>query len=262
MFRTFEISEPRFESAGLRHVTVKSASLKGRGDITLWVPSGVTPVGMVLLLHGVYGSHWAWALKGGAHRTADRLVASGEIPPFVLAMPSDGLWGDGSGYWKHPAQDFERWMVEDVPAAVLRAVPALSETSPRYITGLSMGGYGALRLACRYPDRFAAASGHSSITRFEQLALFVEEPLGAYGLGEGARDVLDVALANRDQLPRLRFDCGTEDLLIEANRELHQGLERAGIAHEYEEFPGGHEWPYWEKHLAETLRFFGRTRTG
>jgi putative tributyrin esterase len=262
MFRTFEISEPRFESAGLRHVTVKSASLKGRGDITLWVPSGVTPVGMVLLLHGVYGSHWAWALKGGAHRTAERLVASGEIPPLVLAMPSDGLWGDGSGYWKHPTQDFERWMVEDVPAAVLRAVPVLSETSPRFISGLSMGGYGALRLACRFPDRFAAASGHSSITRFEQLALFVEEPLDAYGPGEGPRDVLDVALANRDRLPRLRFDCGTEDLLLEANRELHRGLERAGIAHEYEEFPGGHEWPYWEKHLAETLRFFGRTRTG
>jgi len=262
MFRTFEISEPRFEWAGLRYVTVKSAALKGRGDITLWVPTGAVPVGMVLLLHGVYGSHWAWALKGGAHRTADRMVASGEIPPMVVAMPSDGLWGDGSGYWTHPAQDFERWMVEEVPAAVIQAVPALSEGAPRFIAGLSMGGYGALRLACRYPERFAAASGHSSITRFEQLALFVEEPLEAYGPGEGPRDVLEVALANRHRLPPLRFDCGTEDVLIEANRELHRALESAGVPHVYEEFPGGHAWPYWETHLAETLRFFGRTARG
>ncbi len=257
MFRTFEISDPRFESQGLRCVTVKSAAMKGRGDITLWVPPGAKPAGMVLLLHGVYGSHWAWALNGGAHRTAERLMKSGEVPPLVLAMPSDGLWGDGSGYWKHPERDFERWMVEEVPAAVARAVPTLGESSPRFIAGLSMGGYGALRLACRHPGVFAAAAGHSSITQFEQLAGFVEEPLESYGRGEGPRDVLDVVLANRDRLPRLRFDCGTEDPLIGANRALNRALESAGIPHEYREYPGGHEWPYWEAHLAETLQFFG-----
>ena len=74
--------------------------------------------------------------------------------------------------------------------------------------------------------------------------------------------VLETALANRERLPRLRFDCGTEDLLIEPNRDLHRALEAAGIAHVDEEFSGGHEWPYWETHLAETLRFFGRTLTG
>lgn len=46
--------------------------------------------------------------------------------------------------------------------------------------------------------------------------------------------------------------------LIEPNRALHAGLIAAGIAHTYEEFPGGHEWPYWEAHLAATLRFFAR----
>lgn len=258
MFRTFEISEARFESSGLRWVTVKSEALKGRGDITLWVPSTGVPVGMVLLLHGVYGSHWAWALKGGAHRTAARMVAAGELPPVVVAMPSDGLWGDGSGYWTHREQDFERWVVEDVPAAVIRAVPSLSEQAPRCIAGLSMGGYGALRLACRHPGAFAAASGHSSITRFEQLSMFVEEPLEAYGSGGGPRDVLEAALANRDRLPPLRFDCGTEDPLLDANRDLHRALDAAGVAHAYEEFPGGHEWPYWETHLVDTLRFFKR----
>lgn len=256
MFRTFEISEARHEHAGLRWVTVKSASLRGRGDITLWVPPGGRAAGMVVLLHGVYGSHWAWAMKGGAHRTAERLVAAGDIPPLVLAMPSDGLWGDGSGYRAHGGRDFERWIVEEVPAAVERAVPGLGAGTPRFVAGLSMGGYGALRLACRYSGAFVAASGHSSITRFEQMAAFVEEPLAAYADPAGEPDVVDEVLAHQDRLPRLRFDCGTEDPLIEPNRTLHLQLEAAGIGHEYREFPGGHEWEYWEAHFEDSLRFF------
>ena len=101
-FRTVELSDPALESGGLRMMTVKSPALRRRGDLTLWVPGRVTEgMPLVVLLHGVYGSHWAWALKGAAHVTAAALMEAGEIPPMVLAMPSDGLWGDGSGYVKH-----------------------------------------------------------------------------------------------------------------------------------------------------------------
>ena len=95
-FRTVEISDPDLESDGLRWMTVKSAALRRRTDLSLWVPEEGRGRAMplVVLLHGVYGSHWAWALKGAAHRTAAALIRSGEIPPMVLAMPSDGLWGD------------------------------------------------------------------------------------------------------------------------------------------------------------------------
>src|SRR3546814_20544624 len=96
-------------------MTVKSASLGARADISLFVPdcvAGLADVPIVILLHGVYGSHWAWALKGGAHLTAQRLIDEDTIPPLVLAMPSDGLWGDGSGYVPHRTRDFERWIVE------------------------------------------------------------------------------------------------------------------------------------------------------
>jgi enterochelin esterase-like enzyme len=53
----------------------------------------------------------------------------------------------------------------------------------------------------------------------------------------------------------MRFDCGTEDSLIEANRELDQTLTRMNIPHDYQEFPGGHDWPYWSEHVRETLAF-------
>ena len=260
-FRTIEISDPRFEAEGLRWVTVKSPALRQRADLTLFVPrqaSSTKDVAMVILLHGVYGSHWAWALKGAAHRTVARLIDAGEIPPLVLAMPSDGLWGDGSGYLPHQQQDFERWIVDDVPAAVREAVPSVSEESPLFINGLSMGGFGALRLAGKYAHRFRAAGGHSSMTHFDQFPMFVEETLERYHCPSTDRSVLETLLRNRDKLPPLRFDCGSEDQLIEFNRQLSRELKKAGIAHEYEEFPGAHSWPYWELHLADMLRFFGR----
>ena len=62
------------------------------------------------------------------------------------------------------------------------------------------------------------------------------------------------AKRNRDHLPPWRFDCGTEDYMLEESQQLHRELEAEGIAHTYQEFPGGHTWEYWEKHIEDTLR--------
>jgi len=260
MFRTINISEPRFESDGLRCVTVKSTALRARGDLTIWAPPNVKPAGLVILLHGVYGSHWCWALKGGAHHTARRLIAAGEIPPLVLVMPSDGLRADGSAYLRHgDGVDFERWIVEEVPVAARAAVPSLDETTPRFIAGLSMGGFGALRIGARHGRYFHGISGHSSITHFSQMTRFIEEDPATFGALAIDESVLDAMVSAGSTLPPLRFDCGTTDSLLAANRDLHLGLLNCGITHIYEEFPGGHEWPYWEMHIADTFRFFART---
>jgi tetratricopeptide (TPR) repeat protein len=69
-------------------------------------------------------------------------------------------------------------------------------------------------------------------------------------------DALAALVRSRGNLPPIRFDCGTEDFLIEPNRELHRGLTAAGIPHRYEEFAGAHTWDYWEQHLPRSLRFF------
>lgn len=258
-FHTIELSDAPYESGGLRFLTIKTPNLKGRGNICLFVPEvakGMTGLPIYILLHGVYGSAWIWALKGGAHHAAQRLMAAGEIQPAILAMPSDGLWGDGSAYFSHHAKQFDRWIVEDVPLAVMENVPEASGDSAICIGGLSMGGYGALMLGARFPDRFQAVSGHSSITCLEQMQLFVEEPLEEYTSQTDLPDVIDAVRLNADRLPPLRFDCGVEDDLIDANRLLHQQLESLGVKHQYEEFAGGHEWPYWQEHVEKTLRFF------
>ena len=100
------------------------------------------------------------------------------------------------------------------------------------------------------------------MTRFEQHTQFVEERLEEYRCPDEDRSVFATMLRNRNRLPPIRFDCGTEDPLLEANRELTGQLKTAGIPHEYVEYPGSHEWPYWEKHLEDMLLFFAKTLRG
>lgn len=259
-FRTTEISNPQFENSGLRFITVKTPNLKGRGDICVYVPQGskaADTLPIVLLLHGVYGSAWSWAYSTGIHLKLAELIKSGELPPMILAMPSDGLWGDGSAYLPHQGYNFEKWIVDDVPAAVIENIAGAKKDSPLFIAGQSMGGFGALRIGAKYGQRFKAISGLSSITSLLQIKLFAEEPLKYYAQDIIAdEDVLATFKLYRSQLPPVRFDCGSNDLLIKYNRELHKRLDAEGIPHIYEENPGGHEWSYWSKYIITTLKFF------
>ena len=260
-FRTTESGDFPCPGGVLKHVTVKSPALGARADASVYIPDQarrLEKVPVAILLHGVYGSHWIWAGMGKAHTTLQSLIDAGEVSPMILAMPSDGLWGHGSAYLNHSGKDFEKWIVDEVPRLVSE-VTGKAPDAPLFIAGLSMGGYGALRLGATYPERFKAFAGHSSITRFSEMSQFVEEPLDAYGdIDDEESSVITAMLRNKHRLLPFHFDCGLDDPLIEGNRRLHAQLQVAGIDCSYQEFPGGHEWPYWVEHIRETFRFFGR----
>jgi len=258
-FHSIEVSDPRFENEHLRQVVVKSAALGRRVDLTLFVPHSPpgTVSALLILLHGVYGSHWSWAYRAGIHRTAQRLIDAGQIQPLVLAMPSDGLWGDGSGYVPHRNANFEEWIVTEVALAAKEAAPCLASEPKLFLCGFSMGGYGALRLGAKYARRWSGVSAHSSITHISQMQRFVEEAQVNYEEQASDDDLspLHWMKINKHALPPLRFDCGLQDDLLKGNRELHEALLGEGIPHIYQEFPGEHEWDYWEEHAVDTLRF-------
>ena len=248
-------------SASLRHreslrvLSFDSAALGGRGEVTVFVPPGTHhDLPLVLLLHGVYGNHWAWANNGGAHRTAARLIERGMLRPMVLAMPSDGIWGTGEGYGRHRNGDYESWIMDEVAAYVPEVLPELDYDPPLLIAGLSMGGYGALRLGAKYGRRVLGISAHSAMTHLTEGGRFVDDPQS--GLQTAAHSVGWWLIRNRATLAPLRFDCGTEDPLVEANRRLHADLTAHGVSHRYQEFPGYHSWDYWALHLPDTLLFF------
>lgn len=259
-FRTVEISDPRFENNHLRFITLKSVHLQGRGDICVFVPPGIDPgksYPAVILLHGVYGSAWSWSHKTGVHVQALEMMQQGQLPAMIIAMPSDGLWGDGSAYLPHNNRNFERWIAEDVPEVLKQYIGGITTNSPFFISGLSMGGFGALRIGIKYWNTFDAVSGHSSITSLPQMKLFVEEGLENYSQPDNTdEDVFQTIIRYRENLPPIYFDCGDADQLIDYNRELHNRLKKENIKHIYKEYPGGHEWAYWEKYIKESLLFF------
>ena len=293
MFRTIEFSDPEFAPQGCHFITVKSAALKMRADLMLYIPrqlQGITSwrhnVPLVTLLHGVYGSHWAWCFKGGAHVIAQKLIDAGEIEPMILVMPSDGLWGDGSGYLKHSGLDFEKWITQEVPHAAQLVIqneiegtiklieenqnneiidnssaPIAPIFNAHFICGLSMGGWGALRLAARHPNKYNAAAAHSCMTELNQFGQLIQEPTNNWQSDPNQKSALSVFDAIQQagkNMPPFRFDCGTNDFLIEANRHLHQQLTDKKIPHQYEEFEGEHNWANWSAQLGKSLRFFAQ----
>jgi putative tributyrin esterase len=262
-FRTVRTSPPDALPAGLQFVTVQSPALAGRGDLAIFSPPGIAPdaedVPLVVLLHGVYGSFWNWALNGGAPDVLSTLIAAGDVSPMVLAMPSDGLTGEGTAYLDHGTADFERWVIDDVPASVAESNPVVTEESPLLLAGNSMGGFGALRLAARHADRVAAACAHSPVVDLDDLALFTVDDIGVKsGVPGSERSLAALLRASREDIGPIHFDCGTDDPLIGSNRQLHEALEGSGVSHSYEEYDGAHDWASWHQRLAVGLRFLDR----
>jgi enterochelin esterase-like enzyme len=239
------------ESEHVQFFACESAALGGRGDVAFFVPPGGEAMPLVILLNGVYGSHRAWVEQGEAHRTALRLINEGRVRPMVLAMPADGVWSLGKGFSRHVGGAYERWIMEDVIHCARYRIPGLGPDV--FLAGLSIGGYGALRLGAKYGARLRGISAHSPITRLHDMDRFMAEP-NSYLAEE---PFVGVWIArHRAALPALRFDCGTEDPLLDASRRLHEELVRQNVVHVYQEFPGAHDWDYWKTHLADTLVFF------
>jgi S-formylglutathione hydrolase FrmB len=133
-----------------------------------------------------------------------------------------------------------------------------------------MGGYGAAKLALKYPERFKSGHSHSGAVLFGHLSFeenHLRRELGPSVEAEfrrilgndppkGAND-LCFAAENLDPSyrPSLRVDCGTDDFLLQDNRQFHEFLGSIGFEHEYEEFPGAHEWSYWDRHVQEAIAF-------
>jgi len=229
------------------NVLVKAVALhaivpeKGRG-----------PFPVLYLLHGLSDDYTVWPRR-------TRIEWYVRDLPLIVVMP-DGFRGFYTDNYLGPA--YGRYMVEDVLGFAERTFPIKRSRAARCIGGLSMGGYGSLRLALAHPELFASVHSHSGAawdfgkpTPPERKDLFAQifgpKPKGSphdiYALAQKAK--------RAGRLPKISIDCGVDDHLIENNRALHAYLERIGVPHAYAEFPGIHEWDYWDEHIQGALEF-------
>jgi len=171
----------------------------------------------------------------------------------------------GRGFYCDAVQGFayETALITDLIGYIDRMFHTRAERSGRCIGGLSMGGYGAIKLALRFPDLFCSAVSHSGAMNFAHVypdpnhaefgRVIGENPVG------GLNDLYALAESiDRTKLPALRIDCGEEDFLLDMNREFHTHLEKIGVPHEYQEFLGAHDWGYWDMHVQEAIAFHAR----
>ncbi|HXT36747.1 MAG TPA: alpha/beta hydrolase family protein [Chloroflexota bacterium] len=232
-----------------------SAALEKMTAATLILPEGRSgPFPTFYLLHGLSDDHTAWTRNTSLERYAAAY-------PFLIVMP-DG----GRGYYSDaPGGDaYETAIVRDLVTYVDQTFQTDPRPEARAIGGLSMGGYGALKLGMGYPDLFGSVTSHScsrAVLWTHESNTDEEKFLRAFGpMPRGGSSDL-FALAERiDQagLPALSLDCGTEDELLEVNRHFHAHLEALHIPHLYREYPGGHAWDYWDRRIQEALAFHAR----
>jgi len=234
-------------------VTFLSKTLKQRRNVLVYLPPDYASTRrhypILYLLHGMHGSEIDWVLKGKVHLTLDEMIGSGRIGPLLVAMPNDGLYDAGTFYvdWYDGTGRFERYFLREVMAEVSSAVRVRRGRNSTAIAGLSMGGYGALTLSLRHPGMFCAAFG----------------PKRPEGVSyRKVRDPRHLVTLPRTRSVALHLNCGRSDFLLQQNRKFHALLERIGRDHEYMEFPGGHTWDYWQRHIVEVLLFVDRQSTG
>jgi putative tributyrin esterase len=215
---------------------------------------GTPPFPVCYLLHGLSDDHTSWARQTSIERHVAGL-------PLIVVMP-DGGRGFYCDAVDGPA--YERYLLEDVIGFVDRTFNTIAERQGRVIGGLSMGGYGAIKLALKYPQLFCSAVAHSAALDVQRR---IERPEVAAEMrrifgpapGGGPNDPYALAATiDRTLLPALRLDCGLEDGLLEENRAFHRHLEQFDIPHEYAECPGAHTWEYWDCHIQEALAFHQR----
>lgn len=222
---------------------------------------------VVYLLHGAYGHFRDW-LK----ITPDKMLVHNLADQYniIIVMPEGETF---SFYLDSPVNkesQFETYIAKEVIQKIDKTYRTIANKSGRVITGLSMGGHGALYLSTRHPELFSAAGSMSGAVDMgdirnrdttEKINKLMEPVFGIEGASQEVYDshaVIGMIHKMKANNLELIIDCGVDDFLIEPNRELHRRMVYAKIPHDYTERPGAHTWEYWENALPYHILFFDK----
>jgi S-formylglutathione hydrolase FrmB len=216
-----------------------------------------TPPAVLYLLHGLSDDHTIWSRRTSIERYAADY-------PLVVVMPDvhKSFYCDmkhGSKYWT--------FISEELPMLINRWLKVSSAPEDTFVAGLSMGGYGAMKWALRYPSHFSAAA---SIAGALDIAAHINDEwddsrVAAFKavfdrlehIPDSTNDLI-AELGKVKHPPSTRFYvcCGTEDYLYPDSIAFRDKATEAGLNLTYKEGPGEHDWKFcdtWIQHVLEWL---------
>lgn len=238
-------------------VTTYSPSMKKEIRAVVIRPSqynSLQRMPVVYLLHGYSDNYAGWVTKAaGVEKLADQYG-------LMIVCPDGGF---GSWYWDSPADAafrYETYVSKELVAWVDKTYKTIPDRKGRAITGLSMGGHGALYLALRHQDVFGAAG---SMSGGVDIRPFPNNWDMARRLGEYAKapanweqhTVINMLHLLTPKSLKLIIDCGTGDFFYEVNENLHRQLLYRNIPHDYITRPGVHNWEYWKNAVKYQVLF-------
>ncbi|MEO8648612.1 MAG: alpha/beta hydrolase family protein [Acidobacteriota bacterium] len=222
--------------------------------------------GVVYLLHGLTGHYDNWTDKTG-------LAEYSKQYDLIIVTPEggDGWYSDSLAV---PNDKYESYVIRELIPEIDKNYRTMADREHRFVAGLSMGGYGALKFGLKYPEMFSLVGSFSGALG---AASFTEKGIGAIGktidaiFGPPESDarkgndifgmVKDLSPDQLKKLPFIYVDCGTEDFLFKNNRDFIDLLITKKVPHEFRELPGAHNWTFWDSQVKEFLRIAGRRIT-
>lgn len=218
----------------------------------------------LFLLHGYSGYCDDWLTGSNISELAGKYN-------IAVVMPS----GENSFYLNHKGagSKYEQLVGEEIVSYVRTTFGIAKNKEDTFINGLSMGGFGAIRTGLKFPEVFGKIAGLSSALIISDIAgmqdgfdngfadydyyFKVFGDLDLVATSENNPEVLiKNRLAQKEQIQPIYIACGTEDFLIEHNRNFRQFLKDNGVQVDYFESPGMHDWKFWQEYLEPSILWF------
>ncbi|MDR1531626.1 MAG: esterase family protein [Clostridiales bacterium] len=252
----------------LLQINCFAKSLRRKTQITVIIPTDAPPeiapnlperFKPIYLLHGFSEDHTAFLAGAPLQEYACRYGAA-----FI--MPS----GENSFYLNDGIRGalYEEYICLELPEIAAKFLPISDKREDTVVAGISMGGFGAIHSGLAHPEKFGAIISYSAALITDGISTMKEgdsNPVAPYSyyrhtFGDltrlpGSRNdpkALAAALPPEDA-PNIYMCCGTEDFLLNENRDFHETLVRLGIAHTYAEDSGTHDWAFWNRFIPRSL---------
>lgn len=213
------------------------------------------------LFHGAFEDHHGWSLYSRVEEYADRHGLALVIPSVGNSFHADLL--HGPAYWT--------FISEELPRFVRSVFPLSDKREDNFVAGLSMGGYGAFKLALNKPDQFAAGISIFGVLDLVEVmknpihpVFDVDEYFGGFDRLRGSSSDLFAQLQHLKQqgmsIPRLYMACGLEDPLYAINVKFRDFADSHSVDLTYEEGPGAHTWDFCDAYICRALEWLGTIR--